>query len=120
MTSRSFSRSLSLTTALSLAIFLSGCGTDRAARLAQAEREKASAALVEDVIDAAEEERARARQLPPMPDDCSRWERSGVSEGERLDAALLRTDAALGRANARARRCAAWYDEYRKALANAE
>ncbi|WP_346908564.1 hypothetical protein [uncultured Roseibium sp.] len=45
-----------------------------------------------------------------LPDDCRRQERSGVRTGEPLDTALIRTDRALGRANARVRRCADWHD----------
>lgn len=51
-----------------------------------------------------------AQLFPPYPDDCRKRERSGVRMGERLDVALIRTDQALGRANARISRCAAWYD----------
>ncbi len=51
------------------------------------------------------------RYLPDYPLDCRQQERSGVRIGEPLDAALIRTDQALGRANARVRRCHQWYDE---------
>lgn len=77
----------------------------------------ARAGVVDDALDLAEAERRAGRNLPDLPEDCRRRERSGVSEGERLDAALLRTDAALGRANARAARCAAWFDAYREGIA---
>lgn len=50
------------------------------------------------------------RELPGYPDDCRKRERSGVRQGEPLDVALIRTDQALGRANARTTRCAGWYD----------
>jgi len=50
------------------------------------------------------------KQLPRYPDDCRSEERSGVRSGEPLDVALLRTDGALGRANARVKRCSRWYD----------
>ena len=55
--------------------------------------------------------------LPDYPEDCRKSERSGVRTGEPLDVALLRTDQALGRANARVRRCAAWYDTHRSGYA---
>lgn len=48
--------------------------------------------------------------LPAKPKDCRRIERSGVVLGDRLDVALIKTDQALGRANARIVRCAAWDD----------
>ncbi|MBN9671686.1 hypothetical protein [Roseibium aggregatum] len=54
-----------------------------------------------------------SRNLPNYPDDCRKRERSGVREGEPLDTALIRTDNALDRANARVRRCARWYDGIR-------
>lgn len=49
-------------------------------------------------------------RLPAYPDDCRKQERSGVRTGEPLDVALIRTDQALGRANARVARCGKWYD----------
>lgn len=52
--------------------------------------------------------------LPEYPADCRRIERSGVRNNERLDTALIRTDQALGRQNARVRRCADWYDGIRE------
>lgn len=99
--------------ALSAVMFSTACATDRAARLAGAHAEIARAGLVEDAVAIAEAERAEAREIADLPEDCRRRERSGVSEGERLDAALLRTDAALGRANARIARCADWHEHYR-------
>ncbi|WP_353621055.1 hypothetical protein [Labrenzia sp. R4_2] len=59
---------------------------------------------------------AEAQPDPALPHDCRRQERSGVQEGEPLDVALIKTDQALGRANARVRRCAAWHDKYRTDL----
>lgn len=51
---------------------------------------------------------------PQLPDDCRKHERSGVRIGDPLDTALLRTDQALGRANARIRRCAGWHDRVQR------
>jgi hypothetical protein len=48
--------------------------------------------------------------LPDYPVDCRKRETSGVRAGEPLDLALIRTDQALGRANARVTRCSRWYD----------
>jgi len=48
--------------------------------------------------------------LPNLPADCRKREHSGVTEGMRLDEALLRTDSGLAGANARVGRCANWYD----------
>lgn len=105
--------------ALSALIFSTGCATDRAMRLADARAEQAQAGLVEQAAGIAEAERAGSRDLATLPEDCRRRERSGVSEGERLDAALLRTDAALGRANARIARCADWHEHYRAGRSDA-
>lgn len=52
-----------------------------------------------------------SRHLPDYPRDCRGKEKSGVRVGEPLDVALIRTDRALGRANARLQRCGQWYDE---------
>ncbi len=53
------------------------------------------------------------KKLPKQPADCRRAEHSGVVEGERQDVALIKTDQALGRQNARLRRCAQWYTTIR-------
>lgn len=53
------------------------------------------------------------RKLPEHPRDCKRTERSGVAKGDRQDVALIKTDRALGRQNARLRRCAQWYKTIR-------
>ncbi|WP_298981609.1 hypothetical protein [uncultured Roseibium sp.] len=47
-----------------------------------------------------------------LPPDCRKRERSGVREGDPLDLALLKTDQALGNANARVARCAAFHDTF--------
>lgn len=85
----------SILTVLSMVLFLSGCATARDQALEAAQRQG----------------ELNAQRYPPLPEDCRRQERSGVRLGERLDVALIRTDQALGRANARAARCAAWYDD---------
>ena len=60
---------------------------------------------------------ARAQQaLPDMPGDCRAQERSGVRAGDRLDVALLKTDAALARQNARGARCAEWYEDLKSGI----
>lgn len=51
--------------------------------------------------------------LPPQPAGCGEPERSGVRAGDRLDAALLKTDRALTRANDKGATCARWYDALR-------
>ncbi|GAB4576668.1 MAG: hypothetical protein Tsb0019_01280 [Roseibium sp.] len=61
-----------------------------------------------------------SRQLPDYPQDCRTKETSGVRVGEPLDVALLRTDQALGRANARLARCGRWYDGIRTGYARRE
>ncbi|WP_286202358.1 hypothetical protein [Labrenzia sp. THAF35] len=57
------------------------------------------------------------KELPGYPEDCRRKEASGVQIGEPLDVALIRTDQALGRANARVMRCGRWYDEIKQGFA---
>lgn len=78
-------------------IFCAACAEDDAARLRAAGQ-------------AVGETRAE-KALPDLPEDCRRRSYSGVGQGDRLDVALLKTDAALTRQNARTRRCADWYDD---------
>lgn len=60
---------------------------------------------------------ARAEQvLPDLPEDCRRMSHSGVREGDRLDVAVLKADAALARQHARTTRCADWYDQLQAGL----
>lgn len=94
---------LHLTIAGCLAIFLSGCATND---IGNAARRQADASQVGAALEAAD-------AVPPLPGDCRQVERSGVKVGDRLDTALAKADAALGRANARVRRCAAWFDGIR-------
>lgn len=88
--------------ALLIPVFLSACAQTRALQ----ERTDAAAA--------AQGELEASRILPAYPADCRRTSRSGVQVGDRLDTALLQTDAALTRQNARTRRCAAWYDDLKE------
>jgi hypothetical protein len=71
----------------------------------------------EDIIKAAAEEKARqdeALRLPNQPAECGKRVRSGVSQGDRLDVAVIKTDIALGSANARGGRCAEWYNTLKR------
>ncbi|MES0880495.1 hypothetical protein [Roseibium sp. SCP14] len=72
------------------------------------------------VAAATQGETEATKELPPYPTDCRLRERSGVRIGEPLDVALIRTDQALGRANARARRCGQWYDKIKIGFAGGE
>lgn len=83
--------------------FFAGCTGDSALRLNAAGKAKADAGLVDQAL-------ASGRAWPNLPHDCRERERSGVAPGDRLDVALVKTDAALGRANDRVARCAGWYD----------
>jgi len=94
--------------ALSALTWVVGCATAES-QLNQAARDKAAAVEERSAFAVAEE--AAKQPLPPLPDDCRRKEYSGVKIGERLDIALLKTDAALTRANSRVLRCAGFYDE---------
>jgi hypothetical protein len=87
---------------------LIGCADGR---FIESERERASAEQVENALSVAEEAQRIGRSLPEYPEDCRRTYRSGVNEGDRLDAALVKTDRALSRANSQIRVCAGWYDE---------
>lgn len=82
--------------------FLGGCAASSQSRINGAARTGSEAGLVADALAAGE--------LPAYPADCRRWQPSGVVEGDRLDAALVKTDSALTQANLRVRRCADWYD----------
>lgn len=81
---------------LLIAVFLTGCGTINKTILAAGKQTG---------------EVEASKTLADYPDDCRKTSRSGVRDGERLDAALLRTDQALTNQNNRTVRCAEWYDE---------
>lgn len=85
--------------ALLMVIFLTACGPNSREQIAAAAKARAQ-------IEA-------AQSWPDLPSDCRRVSRSGVQAGDRLDVALLKTDAALSRQNARTRRCADWFDGVR-------
>lgn len=89
-----------------MTLFSTGCATDLQARLERAEREQARADLVDEALQQA--------PLPDWPADCRKREASGVAKGDRLDVALLKSERALGRANARVDRCAGFYDDVRE------
>lgn len=93
----------------SISFSLMGCATSERARLADAKRAQAAAEATRAAI-------TEAAKVPDKPEDCRINERSGVKLGDRLDVALLKTDRALGRANARIDRCWAWDQDYRKGL----
>lgn len=56
-------------------------------------------------------ENASKASLPPLPDYCRQYERTGVRGSDGVDAALVKSDRAVGRANARIEACAQWYDK---------
>jgi hypothetical protein len=90
---------------LSIALLSSGCASDRAVlgrAFADMARAEAAPAAIES-----------GRDIPDIPADCRKREASGVREGDRLDVALVKSERALGRANVRIDRCAAWHDDYR-------
>lgn len=55
---------------------------------------------------------------PEYPAECRRVSRAGLQEGDRLDVAVLKLDAALTQQNERAQWCAAWYDQLTKSAQN--
>lgn len=87
-----------------MAVSLSACAS-AGDRLGNARGEQERADLVDEAL-------ARP-PLPDLPADCRRAEASGVKVGDRLDVALLKSERALGAANARVGRCAGFYDEVR-------
>lgn len=92
--------------------------TRNSVRLGNATRTATQAGIVNDAAAIAEAERKAARLLPDQPQDCRRQETAGIAVGDRLDAALLKSDRALGRANARVLRCAGWYDDLKGGFAD--
>jgi hypothetical protein len=94
-------------------MFLVGCA---GGKFIQAERERASAEQVEDALSVADEAQRIGRALPEYPEACRTTYRSGVRTGDRLDAALVKTDRALSMANGHIRTCAIWYDDLRKGI----
>lgn len=95
-------------------MFLAGCDPNRFARAAGTQ---AQAAQVPAALAVADEERRIGRTLPTYPDQCRQTHRSGVAAGDRLDAALIKTDRALSRANGQIRECGVWYDEMKRGIA---
>lgn len=100
--------------ALLMLIYLAGCEPGRHALAA---RDRASAEQVPQALSVADEERRIGRSIPDYPDECRRTYRSGVAVDDRLDAALVKADRALSRANGQIRECAGWYDEMREGIA---
>ena len=86
---------------LSLLTFFAACGQTNAERLAVAGRIEGEVRAFDDFIEARGE----------VPADCRRTESAGVTEGDRLDVAVLAFSAALGRQNARTVRCMLWVDD---------
>lgn len=78
---------------------LTACGTNKAAQLRDAAREKAQAEAVPGAIAAAKAEVAEARRVEPLPAECNRRERSGVRRGDTFDVIGKKVEAALVRAN---------------------
>lgn len=93
--------------ALSTTLFFAACATDRA-RYLSAVATRADASIA---VQAAED----ADDIPDQPADCRKREAAGIGPGDRLDVAVVKYDAALGRANARAIRCAEWHDDLKAA-----
>ncbi len=83
---------------------LTACGTAESA-LGRAAVSQAEAGLIGDAIAAANVAVADAREVKPLPADCNRRERSGVTHGDSFEVIGKKTDFALGRANDRVQRC---------------
>ncbi|MCB1463244.1 MAG: hypothetical protein KDJ90_12655 [Nitratireductor sp.] len=88
---------------------MTGCASDRA-RLSDAEKAK----VLPGVVREAGEIAGRKAPLPPLPEDCRKWQLAGVSRDTPVDRAVEDYYApALEAQNKRATRCAAWYDRTR-------
>lgn len=57
---------------------------------------------------------SRREPLPAQPTECRGPVRSGVQPDNPADEALLKQDAAIGRANRTLAACAAFYDQIRR------
>ena len=110
------SRSLPILLGLSIPLFSAGCTTS-SARYADLKARAAVASLTDQALSISDQERQIGRQIAENPEICSQVQRSGVALGERQDTALLKTDAALGRANAIIRACALYNQVYRDGIA---
>ena len=95
---------------LPISMSLTGCGTDRALkRASEAAGKAAEASATSRALEVAQE--ASRAPLPPLPSYCRESERTGVQEADGADIALVKSDRAVGRANARTEACARWYDK---------
>lgn len=56
---------------------------------------------------------AKRAPIPAQPAECKGPVRSGATEADRVDVALVRLDSALGKANATLAACSAFYDKIR-------
>lgn len=93
-----------------LAIGVSSCETDRALkRASEAAGKAAEASGTSRALEVAQQ--ASRAPLPPLPSYCRESERTGVQEADGADIALVKSDRAVGRANARTEACARWYDK---------
>lgn len=95
--------------ASSIAVFSTGCANKQALL--------GDAFATEERANIAEEAIAEGKKLPDQPPDCRRKEKSGIVLGDRLDAATIKAERALRRANARSGRCSAWYDDLQRGSA---
>jgi hypothetical protein len=96
-------------TCLVFATLVSSCATDRN-RLSAVEQIKAQDAVIAELI------RINAKKvpIPSQPPECRGPVRSGATEADRVDVALIKQDRALGKANATLAACAALYDRIKK------
>lgn len=95
-------------------ISLIGCAPANLDRFAA---DEARAGQVSAALAVADEERRVGRDLPEYPPGCRTRYRSGVVAADRLDAALIKTDRALARANKQIGWCAAWFDDWKNGVA---
>jgi len=95
-------------------VFIAGCAGDKALeRAAIAAAKEVDASATARAIEVTQE--VSKAPLPPLPGDCTGQERTGVQEADGADVALIKSDRAVGRANDRVRRCAAFYEDIAEA-----
>lgn len=99
--------------ALLTTIFLTACATP-AERLRSATDAEIQAGLVSRAVRATQQAEQAARALPANPPECGAPVKAPVRKGDRLDAAVLKLDGALTKANNTLAYCDRWYDDLRK------
>jgi len=81
-------------------------------------KELEDASRREQIAKTALEQLDKTRELPKIPSDCYKREKTGIVLGDRLDVAQAKTEDALDRTENRLGRCVRWYDRLRISRSN--